>query len=101
MEFLAGFQCRGDSFRLGAVPWTHYSMPLRIGSIQGIVGLVGCNNPKITQDYGHITLTEELIKQDILVVETGCAAIASAKRGLLLPEAAQKAAPACVPSVKP
>jgi anaerobic carbon-monoxide dehydrogenase catalytic subunit len=61
------------------------------GKIKGVVGIVGCNNPKIKQDYGHITLGKELIKRDILVVETGCAAIASGKAGLLMPEAADLA----------
>jgi len=61
------------------------------GSIKGAVGVVGCNNPKIKQDYGHITLAKELIKRNILVVETGCAAIASGKAELLVPEAAEQA----------
>jgi len=61
------------------------------GSIKGAVGTVGCNNPKIKHDYGHVTLGKELIKRNILVVETGCAAIASGKAGLLLPEAADLA----------
>ena len=61
------------------------------GSIRGIAGVVGCNNPKIKHDYGHITMLEELIKQNVLVVTTGCNAIAAAKAGLLLPEAAEKA----------
>jgi carbon-monoxide dehydrogenase catalytic subunit len=61
------------------------------GKIKGVVGIVGCNNPRIKQDYGHITLGKELIKRDILVVETGCAAIASGKAGLLVPEAADLA----------
>lgn len=61
------------------------------GKIKGVVGVVGCNNPKVRQDYGHITLAKELISRDILVVETGCAAIASGKAGLLLPEAADLA----------
>ncbi len=61
------------------------------GKIRGAVGMVGCNNPKIKQDYGHVTLGKELIKRNILVVETGCAAIASGKAGLLLPEAADMA----------
>jgi carbon-monoxide dehydrogenase catalytic subunit len=63
------------------------------GKIKGAVGIVGCNNPKITQDYGHVTLAKELIKRDILVVETGCAAIACGKAGLLVPEAADMAGP--------
>jgi carbon-monoxide dehydrogenase catalytic subunit len=61
------------------------------GKIRGAAGIVGCNNPKIRQDYGHVTLVKELIKNNILVVETGCAAIASGKAGLLLPEAAEMA----------
>ena len=63
------------------------------GKIKGAVGIVGCNNPKIKQDYGHVTLAKELIKRDILVVETGCAAIACGKAGLLVPEAADMAGP--------
>ncbi|NYT05712.1 MAG: anaerobic carbon-monoxide dehydrogenase catalytic subunit [Methanomicrobiales archaeon] len=63
------------------------------GRILGAVGIVGCNNPKVQHDYGHVTLTRELIKRDILVVETGCAAIASGKAGLLLPDAAEYAGP--------
>jgi carbon-monoxide dehydrogenase catalytic subunit len=52
---------------------------------------VGCNNPKIKHDYGHITLVKELIKNNVLVVTTGCNAIACAKEGLLVPEAAEMA----------
>ncbi len=61
------------------------------GTIKGCVGIVGCNNPRIKQDYGHITLAKELIKRNILVVETGCSAIACGKAGLLVPEAADLA----------
>ena len=52
------------------------------GKILGCVGIVGCNNPRIKQDHGHITLAKELIRRNILVVETGCAAIACGKAGL-------------------
>ncbi len=58
------------------------------GKIRGAVGIVGCNNPHVKQDFGHVTLAKELIKRNILCVETGCAAIASGKAGLLQPEAA-------------
>jgi carbon-monoxide dehydrogenase catalytic subunit len=64
---------------------------VKSGAIKGIAGVVGCNNPKIQHDYGHINLVKELIKQDVLVVTTGCNAIACAKAGLLLPEAAEQA----------
>ncbi len=63
------------------------------GAIQGIVGVVGCNNPRVRHDYGHVTLVKELIENNVLVVNTGCNAIACAKAGLLRPEAAELAGP--------
>lgn len=64
---------------------------IKSGAIRGIGAVVGCNNPKVQQDYGHINLVRELIKNDVLVVTTGCNALACAKAGLLLPEAADLA----------
>ena len=64
---------------------------IKSGAIRGIAGVVGCNNPKVRHDYGHVKLVEELIANDVLVVNTGCNAIACAKAGLLLPEAAERA----------
>jgi carbon-monoxide dehydrogenase catalytic subunit len=64
---------------------------IKSGAIRGIAAVVGCNNPKVTQDYGHINLVKELIKNDVLVVSTGCNAQACAKAGLLLPSAADGA----------
>ncbi len=58
------------------------------GRIQGVVGIVGCNNPRSQMDFYTNTLTRELLKRDVLVLKTGCAAIASAKEGMLTPEAA-------------
>jgi carbon-monoxide dehydrogenase catalytic subunit len=57
------------------------------GRIRGVAAIVGCNNPRSRQDYLHTKVTKELLKQDVLVVETGCGAIAAAKLGLLLGEA--------------
>jgi len=64
---------------------------IKSGTIRGIAGVVGCNNPKVRHDYGHLKLVEELIANDVLVVNTGCNAIACAKAGLMLPEAAEQA----------
>ncbi len=66
---------------------------IKAGKIRGAVGIVGCNNPKIRQDYGHVTLTRRLIENDILVVDTGCVAVANAKAGFKVPEAAKLAGP--------
>jgi carbon-monoxide dehydrogenase catalytic subunit len=48
-----------------------------------VAGIVGCNNVKVQQHYFHRTLTTELIKRDILVLGTGCWAVAAAKAGLM------------------
>jgi carbon-monoxide dehydrogenase catalytic subunit len=57
------------------------------GRIRGVAAVVGCNNPRSQHDYLHTVVTKELLKQDILVVETGCSAIANAKEGLLMGQA--------------
>ncbi len=57
------------------------------GRIQGAVAVVGCNNARQCHDKYHNFLTRELIKRDYLVVLTGCAAISTAKCGLMEPEA--------------
>ena len=56
------------------------------GRIRGAAGVVGCNNPRVCQDDPHVYIVKELIKNDVLVVTTGCNAIACAKQGLLTPE---------------
>src|ERR1035437_1587876 len=48
----------------------------------------GCNTGRICQDRHHLALVRRLLAQDVLVVQTGCSAIACAKAGLLRPEAA-------------
>ncbi len=62
------------------------------GRIRGAAGVVGCSNPNVEYEEGHIKMVTELIKNDILVVTTGCNAITCAKHGLLQPEAALKKA---------
>ncbi|MFH1768605.1 MAG: carbon monoxide dehydrogenase, partial [Candidatus Omnitrophota bacterium] len=58
------------------------------GRLRGVAGVVGCNNPNIKHDWAHVVMVKELIKHDVLVVQTGCSAIACAKDGLLTPETA-------------
>ncbi len=58
------------------------------GRIRGVAGVVGCTNPRVKQDYVHVELVKELIKNDVLVVQTGCSQIALAKAGFYTPEAA-------------
>lgn len=61
---------------------------IKNGTIKGIAAVVGCNNPKVQHDFSHVELVKELIKNDVLVVTTGCNAIACAKAGLLNIDAA-------------
>ena len=90
MKLMAGFSVEAIKAALGGTLQPLIDV-IASGKIRGAVGIVGCNNPKIKQDYNHIVLTKELIKRDILVLETGCAAIACGKAGLLVPEAAELA----------
>lgn len=60
------------------------------GRLRGAAGVVGCNNPNIKHDWAHVSMVKELIKNDVLVVQTGCSAIACAKEGLMTPESAVK-----------
>jgi len=63
---------------------------IQTGRLRGVAGVVGCNNPKFLHDQSHLAMVKELIRNDVLVVQTGCSAIACAKGGLLTPEAAKE-----------
>jgi carbon-monoxide dehydrogenase catalytic subunit len=93
MDLIAGFSHEAITYMLGGRFRGSY-VPLNDniinGRIKGVAGVVGCSNPRVTHDKGHVDLVEELIANDILVVQTGCSAIACAKAGLLIPEAAEK-----------
>ncbi|MCF6154743.1 MAG: anaerobic carbon-monoxide dehydrogenase catalytic subunit [Candidatus Brocadia sp.] len=57
------------------------------GSIQGVAVLAGCLSPKIQTDMSFVTIAKELLKNNVLVLATGCAATACARHGLLTGEA--------------
>ena len=85
MEAMVGFSVESIKKALGGTLKPLLDAVLA-GKIRGCVGIVGCNNPKIKHDHGHVTLAKELIKRDVLCVETGCASIACAKAGLMMPK---------------
>jgi carbon-monoxide dehydrogenase catalytic subunit len=60
------------------------------GRIRGLAGVVGCSNPNVEFEEGHLTIVKEMLANDVLVATTGCNAITCAKHGLLTPEAAFK-----------
>lgn len=92
VELLAGFCVESVLEALGGSPGPLIDA-IKAGKIRGAAGVVGCNNPKIRHDHGHVTLTRRLIENDILVLGTGCAAVANAKAGLEMVEASRLAGP--------
>ncbi|NQU94720.1 MAG: anaerobic carbon-monoxide dehydrogenase catalytic subunit [Candidatus Omnitrophica bacterium] len=93
MELIAGFTAENIFYYLGGKYRGTYR-PLNdaiiSGRIRGVAGVVGCDNPKIQSSKAHMQMVKELIKHDVLVVQTGCSALACAREGLLVPEAAGK-----------
>ncbi len=60
---------------------------VKSGVLRGAVAMVGCNNPKVRPDTAHIELMKKLLKNDIIVIVSGCSAQAAAKAGLMDPDA--------------
>jgi carbon-monoxide dehydrogenase catalytic subunit len=58
------------------------------GRIRGVVGLAGCDNPRVPSTGIHKYLATELIKNDVLIVSTGCGSAACGTAGYLTPEMA-------------
>lgn len=53
------------------------------GVLRGAVAMVGCNNPKVRADFAHVELMKKLLKNDIILVLSGCSAQAAARAGLM------------------
>ncbi len=92
LDTVGGFSVEAVLGALGGTPEPLLDA-IKAGKIRGAAGIVGCNNPKIKHDYGHVTLTKRLIENDILVVDTGCAAVANAKAGFKVADAISYAGP--------
>jgi len=92
-DMVVGFSHETINYMLGGMFRASYR-PLNDniinGRIRGLAGIVGCGNARIKHDELHVELTKELLKNDVLVLTTGCSAIALGKAGLLTPEAAGK-----------
>ncbi len=69
------------------------------GRIRGVCGIVGCTNARGKMDDYILTLTRALIERNVLVLQTGCAALACGKAGLLTPETAVELAGASLREV--
>ncbi len=90
---IAGFSHETINYLLGGMFRASYR-PLNDniinGRIRGVAGVVGCNNARVKHNEGHVVMVKELIKNDVIVLTTGCNAIACAEAGLMVPEAAAK-----------
>ncbi len=92
-DLVAGFTAENIAYHLGGTYRPSYrplNNGIMDGRLRGIAAVIGCNTPQKTQDKSHYEMVTEFLKNDVLVVQTGCSAHASAKRGLLRPEAALK-----------
>jgi carbon-monoxide dehydrogenase catalytic subunit len=90
---IVGFSYETIRYLLGgSIRGSYYTLNDNIigGRIRGVCGVVGCNNCRTTQDSSHLTVIKELLKNDVIVLSTGCAAMAAGKAGLLTPEAASQ-----------
>ncbi len=88
---IAGFGVESIQYHLGGTfRGDYYTLNDNIinGRIRGIAGVVGCNNARTKHNEAHIKIIKELIKNDVIVLTTGCSAIAAGIEGLLTPEAA-------------
>lgn len=88
---IAGFGVESIQYHLGGTfRGDYYTLNDNIinGRIRGIAGVVGCNNARTRHNEGHIAVVKELIKNDVIVLTTGCNGIACAMEGLLTPESA-------------
>jgi anaerobic carbon-monoxide dehydrogenase catalytic subunit len=89
---IAGFGVESIEYHLGGTfRGSYYTLNDNIinGRIRGIAGVVGCNNARTRHNEAHINVVKELIKNDVIVLTTGCNGIACAMEGLLTPETAQ------------
>jgi len=90
---IVGFSYETIQYLLGgSIRGSYYTLNDNVigGRVRGVAGVVGCNNCRTTQDSSHMILIKELLKNDVIVLSTGCAAMAAGKYGLLTPEAASK-----------
>jgi len=88
---IAGFGVESIQYHLGGTFRGDYATlndNIVNGRIRGIAAVVGCNNARTRHNDAHITVVKELIKNDVIVLTTGCNGIACAMEGLLTPESA-------------
>jgi anaerobic carbon-monoxide dehydrogenase catalytic subunit len=90
---IAGFSHEYIEYMQGG-KWRGSFRPLNdaiiAGRIRGVVGMAGCDNPRVPSTGIHKFLATELIKNDVLVVSTGCSSTSCGTAGFLTPEMAME-----------
>ncbi|MFC1812552.1 anaerobic carbon-monoxide dehydrogenase catalytic subunit, partial [Thermodesulfobacteriota bacterium] len=58
---------------------------IKAGNIRGVCLFAGCNNVKVPQDRNFTTIARKLLKENVLVVSTGCGSGALMRHGFMDP----------------
>ncbi len=58
---------------------------IKNGNIRGVCLFAGCNNVKVPQDKNFLTIAKKLLKNNVLVLATGCGAGALMRHGFMDP----------------
>jgi carbon-monoxide dehydrogenase catalytic subunit len=90
---VVGFSYETIQYLLGgSIRGSYYTLNDNVigGRVRGVAGVVGCNNCRTMHDNAHLTMIKELLKNDVIVLTTGCSAMTAGKFGLLTPESAAK-----------
>ncbi len=89
-EMVVGFSHETIKYMLGGrfrASYRPLNDNIMNGKIRGVAGVVGCTSPKVLPGHQpYVELVKELIANNILVIETGCAATECGKEGLMIPE---------------
>jgi carbon-monoxide dehydrogenase catalytic subunit len=90
---VVGFSYETIQYLLGgSIRGSYYTLNDNVigGRVRGVAGVVGCNNCRTMHDNAHLTMIKELLKNDVIVLTTGCSAMTAGKFGLLTPESAKE-----------
>ncbi|MGO8667140.1 MAG: anaerobic carbon-monoxide dehydrogenase catalytic subunit [Desulfobaccales bacterium] len=90
---VVGFSYETIQYLLGgSIRGSYYTLNDNIinGRVRGVAGVVGCNNCRTMHDNAHLTMIKTLLKNDVIVLSTGCSAMTAGKFGLLSPESAKE-----------
>ncbi len=91
-KMVVGFSYEAINYHLGGTfrgSYTPLNDNIINGRIRGIGGVVGCNNARTMHNSDHLIVVKELLKNDVIVLTTGCNAMACGMAGLLSPESAK------------